>query len=247
MNITQSLQELYSNLEDEQDISTLTSAIEKLQYDFEAVKNDVNGEEKLKNEIPGKLYYKTKAILNYDETVTVVNNNPIKLGNCIDEYQEIIANAIQIVCEQIYKLSVPDAILKFISELCSLSINTQILTWNEIEWIYNNVIPTQYMTDRLYNVSPIINQEDKNSFQTYNSYKFHDFVDEKGPNIFIIECKMTSGSNIVIGGYCDQSWWSPHKRNLQPIPGNMGYFVDDSFNSKMFVLRNDDLTKKLTD
>eukprot|EP01084_Bolivina_argentea_P235870 396757_1 len=84
-----SLDDLYQILKDEQGLDTCKSFLKyNWEYDFDAVKEDINGEEELKKEIPEHLYTKIKAAL-----LTNINDEQYKqliLDGIINFYKRLL-------------------------------------------------------------------------------------------------------------------------------------------------------------
>ena len=80
--------------------------------------------------------------------------------------------------------------------------------------------------------------------------EFHDCLNEKLYAIFILDLlyKIFDTTNaIIIGGYCPQSWFSPYKKGFDSKGTNYGYYVADSADCKLFVIRSETLSEKLKD
>eukprot|EP01084_Bolivina_argentea_P303870 524725_1 len=83
MKPVQSLQQLYTILKNEENLDTFQNIIEKWEYDFELVKEDINGEEEeqeLIEKIPINLYLKIKQLINFG-----FNNNEQTFTNTNDD------------------------------------------------------------------------------------------------------------------------------------------------------------------
>ena len=137
-----------------------------------------------------------------------------------------------------FKLKIPESITQLIGELVAFREDTELLTWDEIEWIYENVIPAHFISDKIYTVSPSVDESESIAFKKYDSYDFHDCVDKQGPTIFLVECLREDGQTAVIGGYCNVSWFSPYKEGRDSKARNGGYYVKDSSDCKLFVVRD---------
>eukprot|EP01084_Bolivina_argentea_P242209 406397_1 len=167
----------------------------------------------------------------------------------LKEHEQKVIDEMFICCKGIFDLVIPNSILLVIAKLSSFGFETDILSWDETEWISDKVIPEQCLSERVYYVSPSVSDEEikkGSAFKAYNSYEFHDCVDEKGPTVFIIDCARKEDDKvIVIGGYCDKAWFSPYKKGKDSKVSNGGYWVEGSTDCKLFALRNDALTKRL--
>ena len=163
---------------------------------------------------------------------------PAKLSRA--EYLKQIATQLLIVCDQLFKLKIPESITQLIGELVAFREDTELLTWDEIEWIYDNVIPSHFISDKIYTVSPSVDESQSIAFKKYDSYDFHDCVDKQGPTIFLVECLREDGQTAVIGGYCNMSWFSPYKEGRDSKASNGGYYVEGSSDCKLFVVRDPD-------
>ena len=87
-----------------------------------------------------------------------------------EEYQEQIAREIYNSCLSHFKLAIPKSISLLIGQLAALREDTRILSQDEIEWIYDNVIPNHVICDKIYDVSPILDDTQSFAFKKYNSY-----------------------------------------------------------------------------
>ena len=152
----------------------------------------------------------------------------------IEEYQAQMVDELFEASRELFALIIPESVLRLIAQLAALREDTDLLSWDEIEWIYQHVIPGDFLKEKIYDASSTGNK--------YDSYAFHDAVDEKGPTVFIIECGEGAA---LIGGFCNVSWWSPYKRDLEEKTGNCGWWVDGSTQCSLFVLRDEALASQI--